>query len=207
MPIRRPGHTIPSKKGQAFLPVPRNLHAVLLSVGCGFGWSCFRLFARGTFDASGFASEVAQVVQPCAAHTALANYVNRGDGRRVQREYAFHAGAETDAPHREGRAAGTAFLRNHHSFKSLDAFLDLFPFALEKADIHAHGVAGTKFGEVFAQLRFVQLTNYRIHLLYSLETHSGGASTFKANTDYSQKIAFFLAVFAQQFRPVSHCLL
>jgi hypothetical protein len=32
----------------------------------------------------------------------------------------------------------------------------------------------------------MQLTNNRIHFQYSLQTHSGGASTSKANTNYSQ---------------------
>ena len=95
----------------------------------------------------------------------------------MQREDAFHAGAEADAAHREAGTAGAALLGNHHAFESLDAFLDLFPFAFEQTDIHFNRIAGAKLGEVFAQLRFMQLTNYRIHFLYSLQTHLGGAST------------------------------
>ena len=104
----------------------------------------------------------------------------------MQREDALHAGAKAHAAHGKAGAAGPALLRNHHTFKCLDAFLDLFALAFEKADIHPYGVAGAKVGEVFAQLRFVQLTNYRIHFLYSLQTHSGGASTSKANYNYRQ---------------------
>ncbi|HKM80574.1 MAG TPA: hypothetical protein VJY15_06385, partial [Candidatus Acidoferrum sp.] len=59
---------------------------------------------------------------------------------------------------------------------------------------YPHGVAGAKLGEVFAQLRFVQLTNYRIHFLCSLQTHSGGASTSKANSNYKQDVTEILAV-------------
>jgi hypothetical protein len=43
--------------------------------------------------------------------------------------------------------------------------------------MHFNAVASAKLGKVFAQLRFMQLTNYRIHFLYSLQTHLGGAST------------------------------
>src|SRR5271154_1670233 len=40
----------------------------------------------------------------------------------------------------------------------------------------------------------MQLLNYRIHFLYSLQTHSGGASTSLANHNYSQIFTVFLAV-------------
>jgi hypothetical protein len=47
-------------------------------------------------------------------------------------------------------------------------------------------------------LRFVQLTDYRIHGLDSLQTHSGGASFSKANSDCTETIAHFLADFSDR---------
>src|SRR5262249_36545583 len=109
---------------------------------------------------------------------------NRG---RVQREDALDAGAEADATNSEGSAGGAAFLGDHNSFERLDALLDLFAFAFLEADVDANAIAGAEVGEVFAQLRFMKLLNYRMHVLYSLQTHSGGASSFKTNRNYTGK--------------------
>src|SRR5208337_2489166 len=182
-----------------------------LGFGC-LGRRGSGFFAGGALDASSFATQVAQVVEAGAAHTALANYVNRSDGGRVQRENALHSRAETHAAHGKRGTAGSSLLRDHHAFKRLDAFLDFLAFAFQQADVYPHGVAGAKLGEVFAQLRFVQLTNYRIHFLCSLQTHSGGASTSKANYYYRQDVTEILVVIRvralrSEVRPVSPCLL
>jgi hypothetical protein len=60
--------------------------------------------------------------------------------------------------------------------------------------MHLDGVARPEIGEVFAQLRFMQLTNNRIHFLYSLQTHSGGASTSETNTNYKQSATICLEI-------------
>ena len=73
--------------------------------------------------------------------------------------------------------------------------MDIPMFAFQQAHVDPHRIPGTKFGEVFAQLRFMQLTNYRIHFLYSLQTHSGGASTSWTITNYSQTTTLCLARF------------
>src|SRR5208337_2787295 len=94
--------------------------------------------AGGALDAGGLAPQVAQIVEAGTAHATLADHVNRSNRGRVQRENALYTGAKTDAAHRERGAAGPAFLRDHHAFKRLDAFLDLFAFAFQQADVYAH---------------------------------------------------------------------
>jgi len=81
--------------------------------------------------------------------------IHRTGGWRMQWENALHARAKTHAAHGKRCAAGPALLGNHHTFKSLNAFLDLFPFAFQQAYVHFYRVAGTKIGEVCAQLRFM----------------------------------------------------
>jgi hypothetical protein len=60
--------------------------------------------------------------------------------------------------------------------------------------MHLDGVAGAELRKIFAQLRFMQLLNDRIHFRYSLQTHSGGASTSETNINYRQTITVCLAV-------------
>src|SRR5208283_3099605 len=120
-----------------------------LGLGClgGFGSG---FLAGGALDAGGLAAQIAKIVEAGAAHTALANHVNRGDRGRVQWENALDAGAETYPAHGKRGAAGPALLGDHHAFKRLDAFLDLFTFAFQQADVYPYRVAGAKLGEVFA---------------------------------------------------------
>src|ERR1700688_3383058 len=113
----------------------------------------------------------------------------------MQRENTLHSSAKAHPAHRKGRARRAALLRNHHAFKRLDAFLDLFAFAFLQAHIHLHRIARTKLRQIFAQLRFMQLTNYWIHVPYSLQTHSGGASSSSTIRNYTEKSAHFLARF------------
>ncbi len=115
----------------------------------------------------------------------------------MQREDALDAGAEADAADGERGAGGAALLGNHNAFERLNPFLDLFAFAFEEADIDADGVARTELGQVFTQLRFMKLTNYRMHVRYSLQTHSGGASSSKTNCNYSESLPIFLARISQ----------
>ena len=113
----------------------------------------------------------------------------------MERENALDAGAEADAADGEGGAGGAALLGNHNAFERLNAFLDLFAFAFEEADIDADGIARTELGEVFAQLRVMKLTNYGVHVRYSLQTHSGGASSSQTNCNYTGKRGDCLAGF------------
>src|SRR6266481_1724607 len=172
------------------LLVPSEIPLLLCLGFGGDGWRR-RFFTRGALDAGGLAAQIAQVIEARAANIALADDVDRSDRGRMQRENAFDAYAETHATNSEARAAGAALLRNHHAFKGLDAFLDLFAFAFHQAHVHLDGVAGAELGEIFAQLRFMQLLNDRIHFRYSLQTHSGGASTSKPNINYRQTLIVF----------------
>jgi len=73
--------------------------------------------------------------------------------------------ATTDAAHRKGRTGGPGpSWRSLHPSKGLQAFLGLLAFAFLQAHVDAHGVARAELGEVFAQLRFMEFTNYRIHV-------------------------------------------
>ena len=109
----------------------------------------------GTLDAGSLAAQFAQVVEASAADVTLAGDLDRGDGWRVERKDALNAGAEADAANGEGGAGGAALLGDHHAFKGLDAFLDLFAFAFKEADVDADGVARAELRQIFAQLRFV----------------------------------------------------
>src|SRR5439155_11357539 len=103
----------------------------------GHGVGHFASFASA-LDAGGLAPEVTQVVQAGTADMALAGYFDGRDGRRMQREDTLDTGAEADAAHGEGGAGSAALLGDHHAFKGLDAFLDLFALAFEEADIDAN---------------------------------------------------------------------
>src|ERR1700760_1248416 len=83
----------------------------------------------------------------------------------MQRENALDADAEVDATHRKGGAGSAAFFGNYYAFKSLEALFFLLAFAFFEANVHANAVAGAKLGQIFAQLRFMQFLNYRIHCL------------------------------------------
>jgi len=120
---------------------------------CGFHGRS--LFAGGALDAGGLAPEVAEVIEAGAANLALAGDFDGRDRGRMEREDALDAGAEADATYGECGAGGAALLGDHNAFERLDAFLDLFAFAFEEADIDPDCVARAEVGEVFAQLRFV----------------------------------------------------
>src|SRR6266849_7200242 len=106
-------------------------------------------------DTCSLALQIAQVIQPRPANFAPANYLNRADRRRLQREDALNAHPKAHAPHRKGGAGGPALLRNHHALKGLQALFHLFAFAFLEPYVHAHRIARAKLGEVFAQLRFM----------------------------------------------------
>src|SRR5882757_138073 len=188
--------TLKEKRDKQLLVPSQILLLLCLSLGSDGGrWS---FFACCALDAGCLAAQIAQVIEARTADVALADDVDRSNRGRMQREDALDAHAETHTAHGEARAAGAALLRNHHAFKCLDAFLDLLAFAFHQAYVHLDGVAGAELGEIFAQLRFMQLLNDRIHFRCSLQTHSGGASTSKANIDYRQTRTVCLAVLGRE---------
>jgi hypothetical protein len=132
-------------------------------------------FAVGALDAGSFALEVAEIIEAGAADFALAYDFYRADRGRVERENTLDAYAEADAADGEGGAGSAAFLGDNYTFKGLEAFFFLVAFTFFEADVHADGVAGAKVWKIGAQLRVVQFLDYRVHVLDSLQTHSGGA--------------------------------
>src|SRR6266852_5979204 len=116
---------------------------------------CSHFLAVRALDTCSLALQIAQVIQPRPTDFALPDHLNRADRRRMQGEDALNAHAKAHAPHRKGGAGGPAFLRNHYTFKSLQALFHLLAFAFLEPHVHAHGIARAKLGEAFAQLRFM----------------------------------------------------
>src|SRR5258706_2641380 len=81
------------------------------------------------FDARGFSSEVAEVIELCAADPAMTFYLDTIDRRRIQREHALHADTARDLAHGEHLARATPLAGDHDALEDLDAlfvaFLDL----------------------------------------------------------------------------------
>src|SRR6267378_4126592 len=150
-------------------------------------------FASRALDAGGLALQIAQVIQPCPANFTFANHFNGADRGGVQRKNALDANAKTDPTHSKGGAGRPALLGDHHPLECLEALLHLLAFAFLQADVDAHGVPRAELREVFAQLRFMESTNYRIHVLVSLQTRSGRASSLETISDYRQIVTIFLA--------------
>src|SRR5580700_2742303 len=82
----------------------------------------------------------------------------------MQRENALNADAETHASYGKRSTRSAALLRYHNPFERLQALLFLLAFPFLQANVDAHRVARAKFGEVFAQLRFMQFSDNRIHV-------------------------------------------
>src|SRR5277367_3700146 len=176
--------------------IPTRLCVTLARLGFGFG-GCGGLwdgdYAVGALDAGSFALEVAEIVQAGAADFAFANDVHRADRGRVQREDALDAHAEAYAADGESGAGRAALFGDDHAFEGLETLFFLLAFAFFEANVHANGVANAKVRKIGAQLRVVQFLNYRVHVLDSLQTHSGGACALWTITDYRGIGAIFLA--------------
>src|SRR4051794_1286781 len=98
-------------------------------------------------DLGGLAAELAQVVQLGPADVAAGDDLDPLDDRGVHREGALHSDAEADLADGEGLADPTALAPDHDALEDLDAGA----VALDHADVHLHGVAGTELGDVGAQ--------------------------------------------------------
>src|ERR1700691_5374893 len=109
----------------------------------------------------------------------------------MQRENAFDADAEGDAPQGEGRASELTSTLHDDAFKRLHAFFFLLAICFFQDHVDPDGVARAEIGEVFAQLRLLRFYKYRIHSFISRQTRSGGASTLRTIADYTQIWAMF----------------
>src|SRR5215831_7564526 len=143
-----------------------------LRLSCRRGFKLFAALA-GALDAGGLAFQIAEVVQTGASDMALARNLDGGDGGRMERKYALYAGAKADAAHGEGGARRATLFGDDHAFKGLDAFFDLVAFAFKEADVDLDRVARAEVGQIFAQLRFMEFANRRIHFSYSLQDPLG----------------------------------
>ena len=103
----------------------------------------------------------------------------------MHRENALDADAKAHAPHRKALARKLSAAAHHHALKRLDAFFVALAFL--QAHIHANRVAGAEMpggpcevGTVapYAMIGFMTII--------SLQTRSGGASTQRTITNYSE---------------------
>src|SRR5882762_2729736 len=76
-----------------------------------------------SLQSRGFTFEPTQVIQLRAPHAPLPQHLDRTDRRRICREYAFNAHAETYTAYCETRSGGLPALLNHHALERLHACL------------------------------------------------------------------------------------
>src|SRR5213082_181529 len=132
--------------------------------GRGCNGRGFLFLSTSALDAGSLAPQFAQVIQAGAADLAFTDHFDGANHRRMQWKDALNAYTKADAADGESGAGGPAFLRDHHAFKSLEAFLFLLTLAFLQADVHANSITRAELGKVFAQLRFMQFTDCRVHV-------------------------------------------
>src|SRR3954453_14191874 len=98
-------------------------------------------------DLGGLAAQFAEVVQLGPADVTAGDDLDLLDDRGVHREGPLDADAEADLAHGEGLAGAAALAADHDALEDLDARAG----ALDDADVHLDGVAGTELGDVVAQ--------------------------------------------------------
>src|SRR4051794_22272183 len=98
-------------------------------------------------DLGGLAAQLAEVVQLRPADVTAGDDLDLLDDRGVHREGPLDADAEAHLAHGEGLPGATALPADHDALEDLDAGA----VALDHADVHLDGVAGTERGDVVAQ--------------------------------------------------------
>src|SRR3954451_1366741 len=98
-------------------------------------------------DLGGLAAQLAEVVQLRPADVTAGDDLDLLDDRGVHREGPLDAHAEAHLAHGEGLADAAALAADDHTLEDLDAGA----VALDHADVHLDGVAGTEPGDVAAQ--------------------------------------------------------
>src|ERR1041384_4739474 len=124
-----------------------NFSGRLLLAGRGCALRLLRALPAGRLarvalaDAGGFAAQFAQVIELGPTDAPALHHVNAINDRRVQREDALDADAETRLAHRDRLAHAAAFARDHDALKNLYAPLVL---GFLDAQVSAHRVARLK---------------------------------------------------------------
>src|SRR3954454_23020056 len=98
-------------------------------------------------DLGSLAAQLTEVVQLRPADVAAGDDLDLLDDRGVHREGALDADAEAHLAHGEGLARAAALAADHDALEDLDPGA----VALDDADVHLDGVAGTELGDVVAQ--------------------------------------------------------
>src|SRR3954452_3431608 len=98
-------------------------------------------------DLGGLAAQLAEVVQLGPAHVTAGHDLDLLDDRGVHREGPLDADAEAHLADGEGLPDAAALTADHGALEDLDAGT----VALDDADVHLDGVAGTELGDVVAQ--------------------------------------------------------
>src|ERR1051326_7653115 len=106
------------------------------------------------FDARGFAAEIPEVVELCAADAAMTFDLDLIDRRRIEGEHSFDSDSSGDLADGEHLARTTAFARDDETLEDLDALFVAF------LDLHVDldGVAGREVRDVGA--RFARLDQF-----------------------------------------------
>jgi len=131
-------------------------------LGFFFRCYCFGLFRPlDALQARRLALQLAQVIQLGAADATLAQYFDRTDGWRIDREDALDSNSKADAAHRETCARRFSTDFDHDAFERLDAFL--LTFALFQADMNPDCITRPQRRQVFAYLCILKFLNDAIH--------------------------------------------
>src|SRR4030095_14190080 len=96
----------------------------------------------------GFSFALAEIVQLCAAHFALALDFDFGNARRVYRKNAFDTFAVTDAANGEVRIRAGTLTANDNSAVNLNALL----VAFDDSGMDLHSIADAKLRNVLLEL-------------------------------------------------------
>src|SRR5271165_143900 len=130
------------------------------------------MVALHVLEAGGFTAQAAQIIKLCAPDLGGAHQLNLVDYPRLQREDALDALPEADLAHRKA-GLWTAAASDHHSLKSLQAFLVAF-FDLH---MHADSVPRHKRGNVgalgFGKKSFDDQVGHGVSLRMSSSTALG----------------------------------
>jgi hypothetical protein len=123
-------------------------------------------------DARGFAGEITQVEESCAADDALRDDLDLFDARRMAQEHALDADVERNFSHGKRAAGPGAMALEHDALENLDAVL----FAFDDAIVDANGVANAEIREAGAELCRLDFGNFRdgIHVSVSREPLKNG---------------------------------
>src|SRR5690348_9321941 len=115
--------------------------------------------SSGRSDAGRLAGQIAQIIEPRAAHASAAKHLNFFEPRRMQRKDALDADSVRDLAHGKRGAIPAAVHLDDNTLEGLATSL----FALDRLDLQSHRVADAKLRNILAQFALFELTDDCIH--------------------------------------------